>query len=174
MKKIYLLVLIAVLFSSCAVQIESVVDNSLFEKPYTNPLIVLSYDNYNIQRFSNELKENLELQFKAENKKVEVRDFNLMGSALSLNARKGVNQEINDILSNDNKDLLLVFKPTDITLENGGYRVFTYQLTGIDVNSKKEVWKANFTATRGNFGAAKMAEQASEIIYEKLKTDKVL
>lgn len=174
MKKLLFLFLAPLLLTGCAVQIESIVDNSLIKQPYKNPLVVIPYEDYSIKEFSNNLKENLEVEFKGDQRKIEVLAIELTGTSLTLNANKRIDQEVQNSMSNDPKDLLLVFQPTDIEFSEGGYRVFTYQITGIDTNSKKEVWKANFTATRGNFGAAKMAEQSARMIYEKLITDKVL
>lgn len=174
MKKLFLLLLAPLLLSGCAVQIESIVDNTLIKQPYTNPLVVISYEDYSIKKFSDNLKNNLESEFKGDQRKIEVLAIALTGTSLTLNAKKRIDQEVQNSMSNDPKDLLLVFQPTDIEFSEGGYRMFTYQITGIDTGTRKEVWKANFTAARGHLGAAKMAEQSAKMIYKKLISDKVL
>lgn len=174
MKKLLLLLIAPLLLTGCAVQLESVVDNSLIKQPYKNPLVVIPYEDYSIKEFSNNLKDDLETTFKGNQRKIEVLAIELIGTSLTLNANKRIDQEVQKSMSNDPKDLLLVFQPTNIEFSEGGYRVFTYQITGIDTSTKKEVWKANFTATRGHLGAGKMAEQSARKIYERLVTDKVI
>lgn len=174
MKRIVILFFIPLLLSGCAVQIDSIVDHSLIKQPYSNPLVVITYEDYSIKDFSNSLKANLETKFGEDQKNIEVLAIEMTGTSLTLNADKRIEQEVNTSMSKDAKDLLLVFQPTNIQMGEGGYRIFTFLITGIDTHTKKEVWKANFTATRGNFGASKMAEQSAKIILNKLKADKVI
>lgn len=174
MKKYILLFLIPLLSASCAVPVESVVNHSLIEQPYSNPLIVIPFRHWSVKGFSNGLKENLEVQFGAEQRNVEILAIELAGNSLTLNANRALEERIKDAVSDGGKDLLLVFQVTNIESSEGGYKLFTYEATGIDTRTKKEVWKAHFQAARGSFGYGKMAEKAAEAIYAKLKTDKVL
>ena len=48
-----------------------------------------------------------------------------------------------------------------------------YSLTGIDVVTQKEVWKARFN-TSSSFETNGLAKKAAQKILERLKTDKVL
>lgn len=173
MKKYILLFLIPLLFPSCAVQIKSVVDSSLIKQPYSEPLIVIPFGDYNIKDLSNGLKKTLEVQFGAEQRSVEILTIELAGNSLTLNANRAMEEKIKDAVSNGQKDLLLVFQATEIEYGPGGYRLYTYELTGVDARTKKEVWKANFQVANG-FGGEKMAEKLAEAVYAKLKTDKVL
>ena len=173
MKKQITLFLITILLTSCGVSIKSVVDSSAIEKPYENTLIVIPYEKGSTRNFSNKLKEKIELEFKAEQKRVEVFIFEKESNGLTLNANSGIDRKINDAILNDQKDLLLVFKPTNLQYHNGGLQSATYELVGIDTKSKKEVWKATFNSS-SSFGPAMFAEKSAKTIFEKLKTDKIL
>lgn len=165
--------MILFLSTSCAVQIESVVDNSLIKQPYSDPLIVIPFGDSNIKDLSNGLRETLEVKFGAEQRSVEIIAIELAGNSLTLNASRAMEEKIKYAVSNGQKDLLLVFQATEIEFGPGGYRLYTYELTGVDARTKKEVWKGNFQVGRG-FGGAEMAEKVAEALYAKLKTDEVL
>jgi hypothetical protein len=171
-KKITLF-LITILLTSCGVSIKSVVDNSLIDKPYNNPLIVIPYEKGSTRNFSNKLKENIEIEFQSEQKPVEIFIFEKTSTGLTLNANSGIDQKINNVIINDKKDLLLIFNPTNLQYYNGGLQSATYELVGIDTQTKKEVWKATFNSN-SSFGPAMFAEKSAKIIFEKLKADKVL
>jgi hypothetical protein len=49
----------------------------------------------------------------------------------------------------------------------------SYQIIGIDLETKREVWKANFSSS-GSFGPSTFAKSATQKIYQKLKDDKIL
>ena len=61
MKKVITLILISILLTSCGVSIKSVVDNSAIEQPYENPLVVIPYEKYSTKKFSDKLKEKIEI-----------------------------------------------------------------------------------------------------------------
>src|SRR5690606_37847505 len=105
---------------SCGVSIKSVVDNSLIDKPYNNPLIVIPYEKGSTRNFSNKLKENIEIEFQSEQKPVEIFIFEKTSTGLTLNANSGIDQKINNVIINDKKDLLLIFNPTNLQYYNGG------------------------------------------------------
>lgn len=174
MKKFLALVLIAVSFSSCGVSIQSVVDKSAMEEPYTNPYIVIPYEKFATRNFSKQLKKKIEGEFALEQKKVEVYIFeNKANDKLSLNHTDEAEEHIGNTIASDKKDLLLIFTPTNLQYHNGGLQSATYELTGIDTRTKKEVWKAKMVSS-SSFGPAMFAEKSAKKIYLKLKTDKVL
>lgn len=172
MKKIITLFLSVILFASC-VSIKSVVDTSAVKEPYKNPLIVIPFEQYSIKNFSNKLKEKLELQFKKENRKVQILLIERKSNKLTLNQNDSMVSEINSAIQTDQKDIIFIFKPTNLSYYNGGLQSATYKLTGIDVITKKEVWKAQFNSN-SSFGPALFAEKSAKKIFEKLKEDKVL
>jgi hypothetical protein len=172
MKK-YPLVLALFLVSSCGVQLKSVVDQSL-DTPYMNTLVVIPYENGITRNFSNVLKEKIAEKFAAANKKVEIILIEqARKNELKLNNSADVNAKINSAIARDNKDLILIFRPTRMQFYNGGLQSATYLITGTDIKSKKEVWKAEFTSS-SSFGPAMFAEKAATTIYDKLKMDGVI
>jgi hypothetical protein len=173
MKKQITFFLITILLTSCGVSIKSVVDSSAIEKPYDNPLIVIPYEKGSTRNFTNQLKEKIEIEFDVAKKPVEIFIFEKQNNGLTLNANSGIDKKINDAIINDQKDLLLIFKPTNLQYYNGGLQSATYELVGIDTQTKKEVWKATFNSS-SSFGPAMFAVKSAKTIFEKLKTDKVL
>lgn len=173
MKKQITLFLITLLLTSCGVSIKSVVDSSAIEKPYNNPLIVIPYEKGSTRNFSEKLKEKLGIEFSNANKKVEFLLVEQKSEKLTLNQNDDVNSKIDNAVRTDQKDIVFIFKPTNLSYYNGGLQSATYKLTGIDVITKKEVWKAEFNSS-SSFGPAMFAEKSAQKIFEKLKTDKVL
>ncbi|WP_196887334.1 hypothetical protein [Aureivirga sp. CE67] len=173
MKKLFTLFLISILFSSCGVTIDSVVDHSLFKKPYENSLIVIPYEKYSTKNFSRELQDNLKYEFKENNMKVDFILFEAKDESLSLNQDDYIEKQINRAIVEGEKDILFIFKPTNLDYVNGGLQSATYKLVGIDVKTKKEVWKAKFSSS-SSFGPAMFAEKSAKTIFAKLKEDGVL
>lgn len=173
MNKYLLATLIVVSVSSCGIQIKSVVDKSVNTNAYSNPLIVIPYENGVTKNFASLLKQKIEEKFRTDNRKVEILLVEQSRNELKLNSTADINARINAAISSDNKDLILVFRPTKLQFYNGGLQSATYIITGTDLKSKKEVWKAEFTSG-SSFGPSLFADKASTSIYEKLKTDGVI
>lgn len=171
MKNILTLLLIFFTLTSCGVTLHSVVDSSLTEK-YNNPLIVIPYEGQT-RSFSNNLKSNLEETFSSENQKVEVILYKISNTELTLNSQNASESSINSTIVNDQKDIIIVFKPVRLQYYNGGLQRAEYQLIGTDIETKKEVWKANFSSS-GSFGPSTFAKAAASKIYTQLKADGVL
>ncbi len=173
MNKQITLFLTFILLAGCGVSIKSVVDKAAIKEPYVNPLIVIPYVKYNTKNFSEKLKEKLIVEFNNENRKVEFLLIEQRPEKLALNQSDYMNSRIDDAVQADQKDIVLVFKPTNLSYYNGGLQSATYELTGIDVATKKEVWKATFNSS-SSFGPALFAEKSAKTIFQKLKTDKVI
>jgi hypothetical protein len=173
MKQYITVFLTFILLTSCGVSIDSVVDSAAIKEPYKNPLVVIPYEKYSTRNFSEKLEEKLQIEFDNHNKKVEFLLVERASEKLALNQNENVNSKINNAIIRDQKDIVLIFKPTNLSYYNGGLQSATYQLTGIDVATKKEVWKAEFNSS-SSFGPALFAEKSAKVIYEKLKADKVL
>lgn len=172
MKKYFLILLVTMLASACGVQIKSVVDHSITDS-YKNPLIVIPFENGVTRNFTSTLKQKIEEKFKAENRKIEILLVEQNRNELKLNSSTDINAKINSAISADSKDLILIFRPTKLQFYNGGLQSATYLITGTDVKTRKEIWKAEFTSS-SSFGPSLFAEEASRTIYEKLKSDKVI
>jgi|LSQX01.1.fsa_nt_gb hypothetical protein len=174
MKKIIILfVTISFTLMTSCISIKTVVDESAIKEPYKNPLIVILYDKYNTKKFSEKLKTNMELQFRNANIKVEFIFSDLKSSdELTLNQNDDLNTKINNAINNDQKDIVFILKPASISYQNNA-KFVNYSLTGIDVVTQKEVWKARFN-TSSSFETNGLAKKAAQKILERLKTDKVL
>ena len=162
-----------VALSSCGVQIKSVVDKSVTTNSYLNPLIVIPYEDGVTRNFTDLVKRKIEEKFRADNRKVEILLVEQSRSELKLNSTADIEAKINAAISSDNKDLILIFKPTKMQFYNGGLQSATYLITGTDLKSRKEVWKAEFTSS-SSLGPSLFADKAATSIYEKLKLDRVI
>jgi hypothetical protein len=160
------------LLESCGVPLKSIVDNSSTRVPYENPLIVIPYQR-ETKHLAKKLKENFESLFALEQKKVDVYLLETRKGELKLNETDDSVTKINQTIQQDNKDLILVFKPTNLFFQNGGLASVTYQIVANDTRSAREVWKATFIS-RGTFGPASSSAKSSRSIYDRLKLDKVL
>lgn len=171
MRKTITLLLITALLNSCGVSITSVVDNSVTSKMYENSLIIIPYIR-STKNFSEKLKEKIQIEYVANNNKVEFILFEKKEKGLSLNSNNDIDNKINNTIINRKKDLLIIFKPTNLSYMDGGLRSATYEIVGIDTETKKEIWKAEFNSQSG-MGPALLAEKSAKTIYDKLKTDNI-
>ncbi|WP_298544801.1 hypothetical protein [uncultured Aquimarina sp.] len=94
-------------------------------------------------------------------------------TSLTLNHKNSIDQTIENKILSDQKDLLLIFKPTDLFFYEGALQKATYEIVGVDTQTKKEIWKANFSSA-SSFGPALFAEKSVQKIYNKLITDQIL
>ncbi|WP_053976773.1 hypothetical protein [Mangrovimonas xylaniphaga] len=173
MKQRFVLLLLVMLLTSCGVYIKFVVDYSGTNRPYGNPLIVIPYERGSTRNFTNKLKENMEAKFEEDAKQVEILLFEKAKKGLTLNTSEGREAQVNSSIVSGNKDLLLLFNPTNMQYYNGGLISVTYELVGIDTQTNKEVWKATFNSS-SSLGPAMFAEKSAKTIFEKLKADKVI
>jgi len=167
-----ILICTLILFISSCVSIRSISDYSS-KKQYENILIVIPYESGATKRFVNKLKIKLEEQFNASNTRIEFILFEKSKDNLVLNQEKLLNDRISIALSRDPKDLILYFYPTNLYYTNGQLQTVYYNAVGIDPSNKNEVWKAEFSTT-GLFGPTMFAKQCAQIIYDKLKVDKII
>lgn len=172
MKKIVSLLLFASLYG-CGVSIKSVVDNDATREIYKNSLIVIPSEKFVTKNFVENFKEEIEILFKQSNKKVEIVLFEKTKKELKLNENSETDQQISSLIEKDNKDLLIIFTPTNLSFYNGGLQSLTYEIVAIETKSKKEVWKAKFNSN-SSFGPALFAKKSAKTIYDKLVTDKIL
>lgn len=172
MRKIFALILLSIILTSCGVSIDSVVDKNL-NRVYYKPLIVIPYEPGATRNFSNKLKEKLEIILQEEGKKADFIIFPKENNTLELNQGDAINERIGRAIVNGDKDILLIFKPTHLQFMDGGLQSATYELVGIDVNTKKEIWKAKFNSS-SSWGPALFAEKSAQVIFDKLREDRVM
>ena len=171
MKNKLTLGIIIILFSSCGVKLQSVVQSGL-TNVYENPLLVILYGENQTWFFSNDLKNTLEETFSLNHQKVEILLIETSKNKLVLNATDDIEMQINNVIKRDNKDLVIIFKPVRLGYSNGGLQSASYQLIGVDVGTKREVWKADFSSS-GSFGPSTFAKASAQKIYQKLKEDRI-
>ena len=172
MKNLFYACCSVLFFVSCGVTIDSIVDNNL-AKSYNNPLMVIPYEKYQTGTFSANLKNNLEKTFSLNNRKIEVLLVASKEEELTLNAEDDISTKINQRINEDNKDIVILFKPTELQYYNGGLQKATYQIIAVDVMTEREVWKANFSSS-GTFGPSTFAQASAEKIYQKLRMDNII
>ena len=173
MKKYLIATVLLIIVNGCGVEIKSVVENSTTRDPFTNPLIVIPYEIGKTKAFTAQLTNKIEEKFKLENKKVEILLVEQNRDDLTLNSSDDINTKINMHILQDKKDLILVFKLTHLQYYNNELHSVTYIITGTDLKTKKEIWKAEFSST-SSWGPALFAEKSAISIYEQLKADRVL
>ena len=165
--------LLLISLSSCGVSIKSVVDDNVSKETHKNSLIIIPFEKFVTKNFVENFKEEIELLFKQNNKKVEIILFEKSKKELQLNENSEIDQQINSSINNDNKDLLIIFKPSNLSFYNGALQSLTYEIVAIDTKTKKEIWKAEFNSN-SSFGPALFSKKSAKIIYDKLLIDKIL
>ncbi len=173
MKKIFTLILLSIFLTSCGVSIESVVDRSV-KQPFNHPLVIMLYDKDNLDVFTYKLRRELSAYFKNDEKQVRFILHENGNDKLTLNDRNSnIDSKINEAIVEGKRDLLLIFKPTNLSYTNGGLIAVNYQIIGINTHTKKEVWKANFDVN-SSFGPSSATEKVAKAIFNKLKEDQIL
>lgn len=171
MKSNVLGVMLLLMLISCGVKMESIVDENL-TKRYQKPLLVIPYQQ-DLSGFVAKLKRKIEGTFAQSNQEVKVLGFLQAERGLALNEESKADRMISEAVAVNKNDLVIIFQPGKFEFSNGALQVAAYQLVGMDVQSKKEVWKANFKVT-GTFGAGTMAKTAAEKIYLQMKKDRII
>lgn len=173
MKKIILLLFVLIYFSSCGVSVYSVVNDDVKSTHYNKPLILIPYQKGQNRSFSKNLEEKLYSKFNEENQQVDIIIFEREKQELSLNSENEVNDEIIKTIDEKNIDLILVFNLTEIYYMNGTPSSQTYEIVAHDVKTKVEVWNAKFKAW-GVYGPSAKTDKSARVLYDKLKSDKIL
>lgn len=192
---------LAFLASGCGTSMYSVVYEG-YSYPYQSPTVIITYDSLTLD-FSTKLKSWVESTFILNQYTLEVVLLEDKRSGSPVLSKNDVDSLTLILADPEQNDLLLIFNPTygqvDVNVINSNERLIslTYQLIGIDTKSKKRIWEAIFDAhtplssgyvTRAdvmeslfypNGGSGRpsvsiYAEKAAKVIFEKLKSDKIL
>ena len=174
MKLIITSILAMTLLANCGVSSRSVVDREAIKEPYKNPLIVIPYDKGAVQKFSLKLKENIENDFMKDSKKVEVILFESPKKELELNTNNEIDDKINSSVQSNNKDLVIIFKPTNYSYYNGSLESATYEIVAMDAKTRKEVWKCKLTTKVTIVGLSTMGQKSAKVFYDKVTAEGVL
>lgn len=162
-----------ILLSSCGVSIKSMVDHSSINQPFERPLIIILFEKKSTKNFSYKIKEKLKIEFDKKNIEAEFLLVESKNEELALNQNDVVNTMINKAIKTHQRDIVLIFRPTHLSYYNGKIGSITYEFTGIDATTQKEVWKAKFDS-KSLFGPPFYPEKSSQIILEKLRIDNIL
>ena len=163
-----IIILLLFTLTNCGVSIKSVVDNDSTKEPYKNILIAIPFENVT-KNFVNNFSKEFSIHFTQNNKKSKTILFEQSNNSLKLNKNKDIDEEINSSINEDNKDLVIFFKPSNLTFYNGGLQSLTYEIVAIETVSNKEIWKARFNSN-SSFGPALFAKKSScSLILKVLK-----
>jgi hypothetical protein len=172
-KSLFSFGLIIVLASACGVEIKSVGAQLPIETPYKNLLIVIPWVYGSTQNFVHTFKQKIEKKFQQENRKVEFLLIETEGHEFKLDAVE-VKAKINSSITADSKDLMLVFRVSNVvSYDNTGIVSLSYAISGMDLQSGKNIWNTEITSV-SKFGPATYAGKAASRIYEKLKADRII
>ena len=173
MKKFNVFLYLTLLLWSCGASIQSVVDQKAIPKPYINPLIVIPYENSKAYTFSKILKEKIELKFETEAQKVELLFLEQSSNSLTLNSKDSFEDKINYAIIDDEKDVVIIFRATDLRYYNNSLQSVSYEVAALETEKYREVWKANLSS-KSSLGPSVFANKCAELVFEKLKSDGVL
>jgi hypothetical protein len=162
------------LFTNCGSTINTVVDHNILKQPYKSSLIVILYDPGVTKHFSEKVQERLEVNIQEDGKKSEfIMVKKNERKELSLNDRDTVAEKIETSVRKNDVGVVVIFKPTHYTFQNGSIAEVTYEITALDVSTKKEVWKAEVKSA-GYFGVNGSAGKTADLIYGRLCGDGVI
>ena len=173
MKKFNVFLYLTLLLWSCGASIQSVVDYKAISNPYINPLIVIPYENSKAYTFSKMLKEKIELKFETEAQKVELLFLEQSSNSLTLNSKDSFEDKINYAIIDDEKDVVIIFRATDLRYYNNSLQSVSYEVVALETEKYREVWKANLSS-KSSLGPSLFANKCAELVFEKLKSDGVL
>ncbi len=164
MRKILLLLFIAFQLQSCLKpSLYSVVDNTLFFKPYLDPQFYILFSGKKEQKIANKIKEDLAESFQA---------VNLYPFVQLIDLDKTNEDQIKSMMTkalhDKTADVFFTFKLTHITLYEGNVTDFNYSVTAFDYKINKEIWKAKVYSPWGS------GKEMSVQFVNKLKNEKVL
>ena len=159
---------LAGLLTGCSSSIKTVVDRNTLKQPYKSSLMVILYDPGVTRHFCEKVKDRMELNMQQDAKKTEfIMVKKTEQKELSLNDKESANEMIDTAIQNNDFGVVIIFKPTHYTFSNGSISQVTYQITALDVTTKKEVWKAE-TVSGGAFGLNGIADKTADLIYGRL------
>lgn len=99
MNRYFLLSLLALAIQSCVPPILSVVDYESLKEPYSNPLIVIPFENGITKNFVTVLSKRIEEKFAADSTQVEIITFEKKNNELSLNTNTDIVKRVNKRVS---------------------------------------------------------------------------
>ena len=169
-----LLVMLAfTLFTSCSSTINTVIDRNELKQPFKNPLMVILYNPEITKSFCEKLKEKFETYLQQDSKKADFILVKIHKKELALNDTDSTAFKVEQSIQNNNSDVVIIFKPTHYTFENGGLGEISYLITAIDVATKKEVWKATLTS-KSSFGMNGVTDKTATLVYGRLVGEGVI
>ncbi|WP_346883141.1 hypothetical protein [uncultured Algibacter sp.] len=171
MRKTITLFIIVLSCFSCKTSMESYASNAIKDGLYKNTLIVIPYT-IGSKKYSKKLKQKLLKQYENHSNKVDFLLFEKEDYKLFLYTNSEIDKKIQKIITDDKKDFLIIFKSTDVNYTYQGLRSVHYEVSGIDVASKKEIWKAKLHAKSG-LGPETLVKKTARIIYQKLEYDRI-
>ena len=178
--KYALLISIIVLFNACSVTVDSMIDKSNANKPYRNILIVLPVEKSSLRDFTGQLKQNMENNFKADNKKVEIIYHELSTSSNSKDIFRDIKKSYNTLINDDRKDLVVVFQPLNqnnsesVGDKEGNRKGFrSFKIVATDTKTNTDPWIASINSSNV-ISKKSFAKKSADLLFQKLKTDGII
>ena len=170
--KSMILILLAVsLLSSCGVYINSVVDKNIEATPRKLLVIIPTYGYF--KNFGFKFKTEFENYIINTENQTTVYLYNpKVSGKLELNSTPK-DTELDSMVFKTDYDVLIVIKPTHVTLMNGAPQLVDFLVRGIDKIKKTEIWKAEMNL-QSQFGLKAEAGEFAHMLYSQLLKDKVL
>ena len=166
------LILISQLVISCSVYINSVVDQD-YNSPTKNILIVIPFNAYN-KRTVNKFKENLLLYSTKSKDKIDILLLEpKIQNELQLNAKSETQNNIDSIIYNSKKDIVIYMRPGKTDILNSVIVHMNYLAIGYNTKNDKEIWKSKIIL-ESQFGIANLAEDFAKKFYDQLVKDKLI
>ena len=170
MKKICWILLVFT-FYACSVTIEAVVDKNL-KQGYNNILVVIP------TAYSKRLVEKLKVEFLKDVSKTkcitDVFIFEPKKEELKLDNHSEIDDRIDSLVRNLNKDLVLYMVPSKAYYLNNSLRTMEYNITGLDIEKKTIVWKSKVKIESNFGGIFVMAKEVALKFFNQLVEDNLI
>jgi hypothetical protein len=165
-KKFFFLLIAPLIFMSCSyVKINSVVDQQNSKK-FKKILVIFPEPQYLFDHFTPRLEKALEVEFLKYHLVHEFFTYKTEPSKLELNSNKSPIPPS----KLENKDLLLIINPWKYSAMDGLVRKVTFEVVGISMEDKKEVWKSVLEVF-ANLGPSSQKEKIAQGIVGGLAKD---
>ena len=161
------------IFAGCSSSIKTVVDRNELKQPFKKPIFVILYSPDVARKFCDGLKGRFESFLQQDAKKADFIIVRIQKKELSLNEKDSANFKVNQAIQNNDNDVAIIFRPTHYTYENGALGEISFTITAINVNTKKEVWKATLTSS-SSFGMGGVTDKTASLVYGRLVGEGVI
>ncbi len=171
--RIVLMVFVVAFLISCNPALKSVVDQSLPNAPYKTLFFVMPYENNDVESVFWEIRAAMTDMLKKENINAEFLLIKHVKQGLKLNEADELDTKINNIVTSGKKDVVFIFQSVELSYSNSRFSSGTFLITGKDVKTETEIWKAQFLANNIDYTLGFGGKKTAARILGKMKADKL-